>query len=194
MTAAYGPAAWLSLVRLDIHDTFLWSSLNLSLAGFVTRMYWRAFTALHDQTMRFALIFAAQLAIVALTYRVTRGGGNEARQAQCYALWMIAIVLISPIVWLAYLSLLVFPIIVLAANLASGSANFRAFTAMIVSAAILFSLAPFTDALAQSRPGRAVLEVQFIALLLSYLSMYWLVGDSRRAAGPCESFAAPTGD
>jgi hypothetical protein len=146
LTLIYGPSAWLSIIQLDSRDTFLWSSLNLSLSGFLTRMYWRAFTALHDQTMRYALIVAAQLAIVALTYRTTRGRADK-EQAQCYALWIVAILLISPIVWLAYLSLLAFPIIVLAMNFARGRAGARTLAAMIVSAAILFSIAPF------ARPG-----------------------------------------
>ena len=192
LTLIYGPSAWLSIIQLDSRDTFLWSSLNLSLSGFLTRMYWRAFTALHDQTMRYALIVAAQLAIVALTYRTTRGRADE-EQAQCYALWIVAILLISPIVWLAYLSLLAFPIIVLAMNFACGRAGARTLAAMIVSAAILFSIAPFAPGLAQSRPGRVALELQFIALLSAYLSIYWLVKDGHADGGTRESSAGPGG-
>jgi hypothetical protein len=193
VTLIYGISAWLSLIQLDSHDTFLWSSLNLSLPGFLTRMYWRSFTALHDQTMRFALIALAQLAIVALTYRVTRGRADE-EQAQCYALWIVAILLISPIVWLAYLSLLAFPIIVLAMSLARSRAGARALAAMIVSAGILFSVAPSAAALAHSRAGRAALELQFIALASAYLSIYWLVNDGHAEAGSSESFAGPDKD
>ncbi|HLK86440.1 MAG TPA: glycosyltransferase family 87 protein [Candidatus Binataceae bacterium] len=192
LTLIYGTSAWLSIIQLDSRDTFLWSSLNLSLSGFLTRMYWRAFTALHDQTMRYALIVAAQLAIVALTYRTTRRRADE-EQAQCYALWIVAILLLSPIVWLAYLSLLTFPIIVLAMNFARGRAGARTLAAMIVSAAILFSIAPFAPGLAQSRPGRVALELQFIALLSAYLSIYWLVKDGHADGASGESFVGPDG-
>ena len=58
-TIAYGPNAWVNLIELDLHDTFFWSSVNLSLTGFLTRMYSRAFTVYHYQTMRLVLVAVA---------------------------------------------------------------------------------------------------------------------------------------
>ena len=111
---------------------------------------------------------------------------------QCYALWMIAGLLVSSIAWLAYMSLMAFPIIVLAAGFENGRSDYRASWAMLLSSVLLFALMPFVPTLSGSRLGRVVLELQFAALVLAYLSVYWPVNDTDAIACAARDLAEPS--
>jgi hypothetical protein len=169
--AILGVRAWIELVVLDSKDTFTWNSNNLSLSGFVTRMYLKIFGAHANTTVRLALIGAGQLGVVACTYWITRRTRGQSANLRCYSLWVIAMLIVSPIVWLSYLPMLVIPIFELVSVFESTRKVSSALDAMILSVALLFALTPLFPFLMQSRAGRLVAEYQFVALVLAYLSM-----------------------
>jgi hypothetical protein len=158
-------------------ETYAWHFLNLSMSGFLTRTYWRFFTALNSQTPRTILIVACQIGILFASYRLTRKHRDEI--AENYGLWIVTMLLVCPIVWLAYLVLLIIPMVILLHSAALDSANRISVYAAMVSLALIFTIGPFAERIMRaSRLLRLLDEGQFMALAVSYLSAYSLAADN----------------
>jgi Glycosyltransferase family 87 len=165
---------------LEAHETFGWSFLNLSLSGFMGRMYWRLFTAHGNQIPHLMITLAAQTGALALAYGATRRRPAD-DDGRCYALWVVTALVDSPIVWLAYLVLLIIPITVLVG--ARRSANGRSLWAAAVSMVVVVAIPALGPHFLDSRIWHLVSEVQFLALASAYASAYWLATDDNRASG-----------
>ena len=167
-------AASLTGFLFGAHETFGWSFLNLSLSGFLTRTYWRLFTAYGHQGPRMVTILAAQIGVLTLTYSATRR--RLAEDTGCYALWVVTALMDCPIVWLAYLVLLAIPIAALVARRSSTSK--RSLRAALASLVLVFVMAALEHRFLDSRLWHVLSEGQFLALACAYASAYWLVTDS----------------
>jgi len=132
----------------------------------------------------------AELGLVAITYAMTNGRSPEA-ESQCYALWVVASLLFSPIVWLAYLPLLAIPIIEVVLAIEKGRNRRRSLYILLLSSGLLFVLMPFLPGVpgvtehswSHGLNNNLAADVQCAALALAYLSVCWLVVDPKHSAG-----------
>ena len=186
----FGVGASTGLVALDAHDLFLWNFYNLSLPAFLTHTYWRVATVYNYPNAPAWVLVIAELGLVAITYAMTNDRSPEA-ESQCYALWAVASLLFSPIVWLAYLPLLAIPIIEVVAAIEKGRNRRRSLYLLLLSSALLFVLMPFLPGVpgvtehswSHGLNNNLAADVQCAALALAYLSVCWLVVDPKHSAG-----------
>jgi glycosyl transferase family 87 len=167
-TGVLGASAWIEFAALNSKDTFAYSLNNLSLSGFIWRMYTKVFAAHAIAGVRLALVVAALVGVMACTCWLTRSR-EQAAHLRSYSLWVVAMLIVPPIVWLSYLPLLAIPIFDLASDVESTGTISLGAAAMALSVALLFTLTPLFPSLLQSRGGRLIAEYQFLALALAYL-------------------------
>ena len=152
---------------------------------------------------RAALGLAAQLSILAFTVRATFSmDGQPDRDWRLFSLWIASAIIISPNSQMHYLVLLFIPFVQFAAA-ARSTVSSRA-TAMVVASYILSLVScagmscvavlssPQVQSLARGPAWRvldfhgwlilAKEECAFVALLLAYTAMYWLVVDCRNGS------------
>jgi hypothetical protein len=124
------------------------------------------------------------MSLLLATYAARLCGDDDG--GECFALWVAlwvaAMVAASPIVWEHYLVLLIIPVIALAAAAATGRASRRAKLAMLAACALVFIMAPVNALLPPGGAGAILSKYGVAAVVLAYLSAWWLVRD--RPAAP----------
>jgi hypothetical protein len=183
----YG-AAWVSN-----HDRMIFPFV-ISIAPFVSRMYWAAFGPNAPDLLRHAAIFATDAIVFGLTVRATlMGVGYRDDNFRIYSLWIVTTMLVSPIAWHHYLVLLVIPFVQMAIaalkNRVSRRALWMAVGIYLIAGPITFHLLAYPSPFQRAFPSLSapLLETGFFTLLTGYLATYWFALDSRIEDYPAEA-------
>ena len=187
-------AAWVSN-----HDRMIYP-LVISVAPFVSRMFWALFgstTGLALDWLRLAAIAAADAIILGATIRATLiGAGRRDDDFRIYSLWIVTMVLLSPVAWHHYLVVLVIPFVQIAVAAGQDRASRRALWMAVgsyllacVSLPITYPMLARPTAFQLAFPSLSapLLETGFFTLLMGYIAAYWFAVDLRnndRAAEP----------
>lgn len=183
-------AAWVSN-----HDRMIFPFV-ISIAPFVSRMYWAAFGATAPDLLRHAAIFAADAIVFGLTIRATLVGvGNRDDDFRIYSLWIVTMMLLSPIAWHHYLVLLVIPFVQMTISASQGRGSRRALWMAVASYLLASVSVPITYRLLW-QPGAfrlafpsltaPLMETGFFTLLMGYIATYWFAVDSRTEGSAIE--------
>lgn len=163
--------------------------INLSLAGFISRLYWYAIgvsPGLLDFIRRL-LVVTAQLGVLALTVKATL----KSREAvdlewRAFSLWVVTAVLLAPTAWVHYLVLLLIPFIMMAIAAKRGRVSHRAiwmavaiFLLVAPAASVRIAFGEHPHGILRSLAG----EGSFVSLAMAYVSAYWFATDELPAAG-----------
>jgi hypothetical protein len=126
-------------------DPYALSIDNIAPAAFISRLYWHQFTFHGSVFTRHILIagFDAVVLIIAIYGSVH----NEASCNLGFSVWLLAMLLVSPLVWLHYLPLLIIPAVQVASLLSHGYHVGLAAVFMLFAYALIFILYPFADSL-----------------------------------------------
>jgi hypothetical protein len=184
-------AAWVSN-----HDRMIFPFV-ISIAPFVSRMFWAVFGRAAIDWPRHVAILGADAIILGMTVRVTLAGvGRRDDNFRNYSLWIVTTAMLSPIAWHHYLVLLVIPfvqiVIATVQNRASRRALWMALASYLlacVSVPITFRLLAHPTAFQRAFPSLSapLLETGFFTLLMGYIAAYWFAVDLKindQAAAP----------
>jgi glycosyl transferase family 87 len=170
-------------VRFVTMPRFLALPINLSLAGFVSRMYWYAVGAGPGLSnfIRRLLVVTTQLGVLALTVKATLKSRDTADlDWRAFSLWVVTAVLLAPTAWVHYLVLMLIPFIMMAIAANRGRASDRAiwmavasFLLIAPSASVRIAFGPHPHGVLRSLAG----EGSFVSLALMYVSAYWFAAD-----------------
>jgi hypothetical protein len=188
-------AAWLT------NERWQGTPSVVSLAPFVSRMYWVLFgweSGRPVDWIRRAAAVAANLIVLGVTARATLAGtGQRDDDYRIYSLWIATSLLLSPIAWIHYLTLMVIPFVQTAIATSCHRASRRAiwmatgsYLLTSVSVPITLRLFSRTTAFQLAFPSLSepLLETGFFALLMGYVAAYWFAVDMRNSpSGPADS-------
>jgi hypothetical protein len=171
-------------------DSPLWlaRSGNLSLAAFISRLFWyRDGVALPPalDAVRILTSRGAELSILAFSLFVTAAAdSSEERELNWFPLWVAAAIILSPTAWLHYLVMMYLPFAVFSAAASAGRISAR--TAWMALACFLVPLVEvITAAMLTSSTSPLVIllvrETLILAPLSGYLAGYWYAHDLARA-------------
>ena len=176
-------AAWVSN-----HERMIFPFV-ISIAPFVSRMYWAVFGTTAPDLIRHAAIFATDAIVFGLTIRATLVGvGNRDDNFRIYSLWIVTMMLLSPIAWHHYLVLLVIPFVQMTIAAVQNRAPSRALWMAVgsyllasVSVPITYRLLAHPTAFQHAHPSlfAPLLETGFFTLFMGYIATYWFAVDSQ---------------
>jgi len=162
----------------------------ISIAPFVSRMFWAVFgesNGLASDLFRHSAIFAMDAIVLAATIRATLPEvGRRDEDCRVYSLWIVTSLLVSPIAWHHYLTLLVLPFVQIGVAAAGSRASRRAVWMAVasyllasVSVPITFRLLAHPTAFQRALPSLSapLLETGFFTLLMGYIAAYWFAVD-----------------
>jgi hypothetical protein len=174
-------AAWVSN-----HDRMIFPYV-ISVAPFVSRMYWALLGPTAADWSRHSLIFAVDAIFLGMTVRATLASvGRRDYDFRIYSLWIVTTVLLSPIAWHHYLVLLVLPFVQMAIAAVNDRAKPRelwmaaaSYLLACVSVPITFQLLAHPSAFQRAFPSLSapLMETGFFTLLMGYVAVYWFVAD-----------------
>jgi hypothetical protein len=177
-------AAWVSN-----HDRMIYP-LVISVAPFVSRMFWAIFgstTGLATDWLRRAAIAAVDAVILGMTVRATLiGAGRRDDDFRIYSLWIVTMVLLSPVAWHHYMVLLLIPFVQIAVAAGQDRASRRALWMAVgsyllacVSVPITYPMLARPTAFQLAFPSLSapLLETGFFTLLMGYIAAYWFAVD-----------------
>ena len=147
-------------------DPYFLSLDNIAPAAFISRAYWHLFGFRTGAIILHLLIagFDEAVLLTAL-YGSVR---NKQSYGFDFSLWLLAMLLVSPLVWLHYLPLLVIPSVQLASLLSHGYHLSLAAVAMLLSYALIFIFYPIADSLPRHGVSELLSEYAVAAVLLLY--------------------------
>jgi hypothetical protein len=158
---AIGGHRWFSLEpRWEI------AAANLSLDAFIARL---------SPALR-GIGVAIKLVILALTFRTTMTSGDD-RDGRSLSLWIATMLLLTPVVWLHYMTLLIIPFGLIAVAAARGEVTAPVWRFAILSYCIIVITTPLMSTLTfrkdifDWRVG-AVAELGFAALLTAWIAAW----------------------
>ncbi len=174
-------ASWVSN-----HDRMVFPFV-ISIAPFVSRMYWALLGETAADWPRHAMIFAVDAIFLGMTVRATlASAGRRDYDFRVYSLWIVTTVLLSPIAWHHYLVLLVLPFVQMAIAAVNDRAKPRelwmataSYLLACVSVPITFQLIAYPSAFQRAFPSLSapLMETGFFTLLMGYIAVYWFVAD-----------------
>jgi hypothetical protein len=183
-------------VRFVTSPTWLEAHQNVALDAFIMRQFQAlgGTQTLSTEIARLVVTWAARLAILGLTIGATITSKSDQGDSdwRCLALWITAMILLSPTAWTHYLVILLFPYAVMVTSASHGRGSSRAAAMMIISYVLIDSLLIFVfiehlhiAVPARFRPpnGSAFLAATgacgFLSLVSAWLACYWLAVDER---------------
>ncbi len=174
-------ASWVSN-----HDRMIFPFV-ISVAPFVSRMYWALLGETAADWPRHAIIFAVDAIFLGMTVRATlASAGRRDYDFRIYSLWIVTTVLLSPIAWHHYLVLLVLPFVQMAIAAVNDRAKPRelwmaaaSYLLACVSVPITFQLIAYPSAFQRAFPSLSapLMETGFFTLVMGYIAVYWFVAD-----------------
>jgi hypothetical protein len=176
----YG-AAWVSN-----HERMIFPFV-ISIAPFVSRMYWALLGPTASDILRHAAIFTADAIVFCLTVWVTVAGSNRRDDNfRIYSLWIVMMILVSPIAWHHYLVLLVIPFVQMTIAAVQHRGSSRAlwmaaasYVVASVSVPLTYNLLAHPGAFQRAFPSLSapLMETGFFTLLTAYIATYWFAVD-----------------
>ena len=162
---------------------FLALPINISLAAFVSRMYWYAFGARAgvSNIVRSMLVVISEIGVLALTVKATLKSRDTADlDWRAFSLWVVTAVMLSPTAWVHYLVSMLIPFIMMSIAAGRGRPNNRAIW-MAVASFMLIALSTSGRTAFGTHPHGIlpimVAECSFVSLLMVYISAYWFASD-----------------
>ena len=162
---------------------FLALPINISLAAFVSRMYWYAFGARAgvSDVVRSVLVVISEIGVLALTVKATLKSRDTADlDWRAFSLWVVTAVMLSPTAWVHYLVLMLIPFIMMSTAAGRGRSNNRAMW-MAVASFMLIALSTGGRTAFGAHPHGLVpimiAECSFVAIAMVYVSAYWFATD-----------------
>ena len=156
---------------------------NVSVASMISRAFWHFFSrsnSLADHARR-AAVLASSLGVLILTMWATFNFHGEVDENDpAFALWVVAMVLLSPTAWVHYLVLLLLPFGLLAEAANRGRASWCAIWFGIASYALAEALMVGEFRSLWRIPESLAACISALAplcLILAYLSSYFLLSD-----------------
>jgi hypothetical protein len=155
-----------------------------SISSVVSHLFWHKNVPLAPSAdiIRRAAIAIAELALFALTVSATTSAGPD-RNWRALSLWLVAMILLSPIAEPHYLLLLMVPFAWIADAAARGEAGPRVIYTAVASYLVTFSRYPLTVLHHYVRGDATFFWVAnqfwFVAAALAYLAAYWLATSQR---------------
>ncbi len=168
----FGARDWLQFFKNTGKDPYVLSYNNMAPAAFFSRLYWHFFTVNSSDLIRHLIIAGFDLVVAAITFYVS--AHDQVSPDLGFSLWLIAMLLLSPLVWIHYLPLLVIPAVQVAWLWRLGHRLPVGAPAMFLGFAIIFVFAPLTELLPHHGIGELLAEYGGAALLLIYYSEYRL--------------------
>lgn len=181
----------------------MWSGSKyvISVGPFVSRIFWTHFGLTQGpvaEWLRRAAIVTADAIVLGMTIRATLVGvGRRDDDYRIYSLWIVTSVLLSPIAWLHYLTLLIIPFVQMVVAAGFRRANRRALW-MAAGSYLLASVSVSINDRLLSQPtafqlafpslSAPLLETGFFTLLMGYIAAYWFAVDSRNDDPAVESY------
>lgn len=111
----FGLRDWLQFFKNNGNDPYFLSIDNIAPTAFISRLYWHLFTVNSNAFTRHSLIAGFDAVVL-----MTAFYGSFHNEALCnlgFSLWLVAMLLVSPLVWLHYLPLLIIPAVQIASLL-----------------------------------------------------------------------------
>jgi Glycosyltransferase family 87 len=183
-------------VWVSNHDRMIFP-FNISVAPFVSRMYWALLGPTAADWGRRAVILAADAIFLGMTVRATLASfGRRDDDFRIYSLWIVTTVLLSPVSWHHFLALLVLPFVQIAIAVLNDRARPRelwmavaSYLLACVSVPITFQLLAHPSAFQRAFPSLSapLVETGFFTLLMAYVAVYWFVADMKSDERAVES-------
>lgn len=156
---------------------------NVSVVGMISNVFWRFFSRsdpLADLARR-AVVIASSLGVVILTIWATSNyHGEDGETDPAYALWVVAMVLLTPTAFIHYMVLLLLPFGLLAEAANRGRASLRAIWFGLASYALAETLRVDNILGLWQRPrsfAACIWVLASLSVILVYLSSYFLLSD-----------------
>jgi Glycosyltransferase family 87 len=168
----FGLRDWLQFFKSNGSDPYALSIDNIAPTAFMSRVYWHLFT-FHSNPFTRHLLIAGFDAVVLMTAFF----GTVHNEALCdlgFSLWLLAMLLVSPLVWLHYLPLLIIPAVQIVSLLSHGYHFDLAVLVMLFAYAMIFILYPVADNLPRHGIAELLSEYGVAALLLIYFSTHFI--------------------
>lgn len=150
------------------------SSANVSFDTFVSRMfYFYAGTTLPAGLVlaQHAIIASAKLVLLAVTFRETIS--DEDRDHRAFSLWIVTMLLLSPMVWLHYMVLLLIPFAQMTIAEIHGRTRRRTWFAAVVSYCFVLLTTPAMLHIGGSSGAFSLWsEIGFLSLFSAYVTAY----------------------
>ncbi len=179
----FGLRDWLQFFKNNGNDPYFLSIDNIAPTAFISRLYWHLFTVHSSSFIRHSLV--AGFDAVVLMTALYGSFDNEAFCDLSFSLWLLAMLLVSPLVWLHYLPLLIIPAVQITSLLSHGYHVGLAGVVMLFAYAIIFILHPIADSLPRHGIAELASEYGVAALLLVYFSMLLLARNLPAENRPC---------
>jgi glycosyl transferase family 87 len=149
------------------------AAANVSLDAFVARL----FSAHHGVALTLKIL------ILAMTYRTTSLVKDD-RDGLSLALWIATMLILTPVVWLHYLTLLIIPFGLMAAAATRGRITTPGMRFAMLSYCILVMTTPLMSTLTFRNDifdwrVRGVAELGFVALISAWIAAWRCVGEKR---------------
>lgn len=157
--------------------------INVSIAGMISPVFWDFFS--HSDSLaelaRRAAVLTSSLGIVILTMWTTFNHHAEVDENDpAFALWVVAMVLLTPTAWTHYMVLLLLPLGLLAEAANRGRASLRAIWFGVASYALAETLRLDNVLSLWRKPESWAAYLSALAslsLIFAYLSSYFLLSD-----------------
>jgi glycosyl transferase family 87 len=180
------------------HRQFLEDPDNLSINGFVSRLFWhqRSVSLTHGiETIRTAAVIAVEFALFVLTAAATASAEPD-RGWRALSLWIVAMILLAPTAHGHYLVLMAVPFAEIADAARHGEAEPRVIYCAIASYLLAFSNYPLSLLQHYHWIGGASFhiasEYTFAAAVFAYLGAYFFASAKPQAAGSSPELTAAT--
>jgi hypothetical protein len=163
---------WLLFYKNNGNDPYFLSIDNIAPAAFISRVYWHLFGVHGSSLIRHLLIAGFDAAVL-----VTAFYGSLRDETSCdidFSLWLIVMLLVSPLVWLHYLPLLIIPATQVASLFNHGHHFGLAVLVMLFAYALIFISYPIADELPRHGTAELCSEYGVVALLLLFTSVLLL--------------------
>jgi hypothetical protein len=185
-----GLRSWAQFLDNNATDPFYWSRENISLSAFIARIYWHfARVQIHSSLVLHGIIAAAQIGALAVAFLATP---DDDPCLYGFGLWIAAVLVASPLVWLHYLPLLVIPIVQLLGASTRTRMSYAVSVSMTLGLALLFIFGNFrTESLPQHGFPGLLSDYGTVALTLIFFT---LIAFCRSVGQECKatSISTPT--
>lgn len=174
------------LLQLSVHtvDNHSDSPANVALVHTVSRFLALLIGGGSSPTLQLTRLGAAMfanLAIVALSLKVT----DDTRQLpdddwRVYSLWVVTMLLVSPVTWVHSLILLLLPFAKLTIAVVEGRASRRAMWMAVISYAMITFASGWHQSVGTydtNQPSSWIAELSPLSLIVAYVSIYWFATD-----------------
>lgn len=162
----------LQFFRNNGQDPYILSYYNIAPAAFLSRVYWHLFTVHSSDLLRHTIVHGFDLAILLMAFFASARDASSEDLGM--SLWILAMLLVSPLVWIHYLPLLIIPMVQVVSLGRDGRHLPGAAIAMLLGCVLIYFSDPISGFLPHHGVGELLSEYGATALLLLFFSEYLL--------------------